>query len=37
MGAISIREVVKRYGQDPKANQVIHGFNAEIADGEFIV
>ena len=37
MGAISIRDVVKRYGQGPKANQVIHGVNAEIADGEFIV
>src|SRR6185436_19749413 len=37
MGAISIRNVVKRYGVGPKANQVIHGANAEIADGEFIV
>jgi sn-glycerol 3-phosphate transport system ATP-binding protein len=37
MGAISIRDVVKRYGTGPKANQVIHGVNAEIADGEFIV
>ncbi len=37
MGAISIRKVVKRYGSGPKANQVIHGVNAEIADGEFIV
>jgi sn-glycerol 3-phosphate transport system ATP-binding protein len=37
MGAISIREVVKRYGSGPKANQVIHGVNAEIADGEFVV
>ena len=37
MGAISIRDVVKRYGQGPKANQVIHGVNADIADGEFIV
>ena len=37
MGAISIRNVVKRYGVGPKANQVIHGVNAEIADGEFIV
>jgi sn-glycerol 3-phosphate transport system ATP-binding protein len=37
MGAISIRNVVKRYGTGPKANQVIHGVNAEIADGEFIV
>ncbi len=37
MGAISIRDVVKRYGKGPKANQVIHGVSAEIADGEFIV
>ncbi len=37
MGAISIRNVVKRYGRGDKANQVIHGVNAEIADGEFIV
>jgi sn-glycerol 3-phosphate transport system ATP-binding protein len=37
MGAISIRNVVKRYGTGPKANAVIHGVNAEIADGEFIV
>ncbi|HEY6513529.1 MAG TPA: sn-glycerol-3-phosphate import ATP-binding protein UgpC [Burkholderiaceae bacterium] len=37
MGAISIRNVVKRYGVGAKANPVIHGVNAEIADGEFIV
>ena len=37
MGAISIRNVVKRYGTGDKANAVIHGVNAEIADGEFIV
>jgi sn-glycerol 3-phosphate transport system ATP-binding protein len=37
MGAISIRNVVKAYGRGAKANQVIHGVNAEIADGEFIV
>jgi sn-glycerol 3-phosphate transport system ATP-binding protein len=35
MGAISIRNVVKRYGTGPKANAVIHGVNAENADGEF--
>ena len=35
--AISLRNVVKRYGHGAKANQVIHGVNAEIADGEFIV
>ena len=37
MAAISIRQVVKRYGRGPKANRVIHGVDADIADGEFIV
>src|SRR4051794_21586368 len=37
MGAISLRNVVKRYGSGPKTNQVIHGVSAEIADGEFVV
>jgi sn-glycerol 3-phosphate transport system ATP-binding protein len=37
MGAISIRNVIKHYGHGPKANPVIHGVSAEIADGEFIV
>ena len=37
MGAISIRNVVKRYGFGPKTNPVIHGVSAEIADGEFVV
>ena len=37
MAAISLRNVVKRYGIGPKANAVIHGVNAEIADGEFVV
>ncbi len=37
MGAISLRNVIKRYGSGPKANAVIHGVSAEIADGEFIV
>jgi sn-glycerol 3-phosphate transport system ATP-binding protein len=37
MASISLRKVVKRYGIGPKANQVIHGVDAEIADGEFIV
>jgi sn-glycerol 3-phosphate transport system ATP-binding protein len=37
MGAIAIRNVVKRYGAGPKANAVIHGVSAEIADGEFVV
>ncbi len=37
MGAISLRNVEKTYGTGPKANQVIHGLSAEIADGEFVV
>ena len=37
MGAISIRGVAKQYGSGAKANVVIHGVNAEIADGEFVV
>jgi sn-glycerol 3-phosphate transport system ATP-binding protein len=37
MASISIRNVVKRYGKGPTALQVVHGINAEVADGEFIV
>jgi sn-glycerol 3-phosphate transport system ATP-binding protein len=37
MGAISLRKVEKTYGTGAKGNKVIHGVNAEIADGEFIV
>ncbi|MFZ2653246.1 MAG: sn-glycerol-3-phosphate import ATP-binding protein UgpC [Burkholderiaceae bacterium] len=37
MGAISIRNVLKRYGHGAKATPVIHGVSADIADGEFIV
>ena len=37
MASISLRNIVKRYGHGPKANQVIHGVNAEIHDGEFVV
>jgi sn-glycerol 3-phosphate transport system ATP-binding protein len=37
MASISIRQVKKSYGTGPKANAVIHGVDAEIADGEFIV
>ena len=37
MGAISIRNVVKRYGSGASVNPVIHGVNAEIVDGEFVV
>ena len=37
MASISLRNVVKRYGTGPKAVAVIHGVNAEIEHGEFIV
>ena len=37
MASLSLRNIVKRYGIGPKANQVIHGVNAEIHDGEFVV
>ncbi len=37
MASISLRNVVKKYGTGAKALQVIHGVNAEIGDGEFIV
>jgi sn-glycerol 3-phosphate transport system ATP-binding protein len=37
MASISIRNLIKRYGHGASANQVIHGVNAEIADGEFVV
>ncbi|AEG94240.1 sn-glycerol-3-phosphate import ATP-binding protein UgpC [Ramlibacter tataouinensis] len=37
MAAISFRNVIKRYGKGKQELQVIHGVNAEIGDGEFIV
>jgi sn-glycerol 3-phosphate transport system ATP-binding protein len=37
MASITLKNVVKRYGKGPAANQVIHGVNADIKDGEFIV
>ncbi|GAP35317.1 sn-glycerol-3-phosphate import ATP-binding protein UgpC [Piscinibacter sakaiensis] len=37
MAAISLRAVRKRYGRGAKATPVIHGVDAEIADGEFLV
>ena len=37
MGAIALRRVEKTYGHGPKGVKVIHGVDAEIADGEFIV
>ena len=37
MSKLSLRNVEKAYGSGPKAVKVIHGVNAEIPDGEFIV
>jgi len=37
MAAVSISNVIKRYGFGPGANTVIHGVSAEIGEGEFIV
>ena len=37
MAAITLRDVQKAYGTGPKANRVIHGVSARMADGEFIV
>ncbi|MBL8333646.1 MAG: sn-glycerol-3-phosphate import ATP-binding protein UgpC [Rubrivivax sp.] len=37
MGSISLRKVEKTYGRGAKGVHVIHGVDAEIADGEFIV
>jgi sn-glycerol 3-phosphate transport system ATP-binding protein len=37
MAAISLRQVVKHYGSGSTANRVIHGVDAEIRDGEFVV
>ena len=37
MGAITLRNVEKTYGQGPKAVGVIYGVSASILDGEFIV
>jgi sn-glycerol 3-phosphate transport system ATP-binding protein len=37
MAAISLRNVIKRYGSGKSELQVIHGVNAEVEKGEFIV
>lgn len=37
MAAIQFKNVIKRYGHGKHELQVIHGVNADIADGEFIV
>ena len=37
MASISLRNIVKRYGTGATAVEVIHGVNAEVQDGEFVV
>jgi sn-glycerol 3-phosphate transport system ATP-binding protein len=37
MASITLKNVIKRYGKGPATNQVIHGINGEIKDGEFVV
>ena len=37
MASLSLRQVIKRYRTGKTELQVIHGVNAEIADGEFVV
>jgi len=37
MASIELKHLIKRYGRGPQAVQVLHGVNAHIADGEFVV
>ena len=37
MAAVSLNNVIKRYGAGKSAVQVLHGVSADIADHEFIV
>jgi sn-glycerol 3-phosphate transport system ATP-binding protein len=37
MASITLKNVIKRYGHGKTATQVIHGINAEIRHGEFVV
>ena len=37
MASITLKNVIKRYGHGKAATQVIHGINAEILHGEFVV
>ena len=37
MASITLKNIIKRYGVGKTANQVIHGVDAEIVDGEFVV
>ncbi|MDO9199373.1 sn-glycerol-3-phosphate import ATP-binding protein UgpC [Rhodoferax sp.] len=37
MASITLKNITKSYGSGKSANQVIHGVNADILDGEFVV
>jgi sn-glycerol 3-phosphate transport system ATP-binding protein len=37
MSGIALRDVIKRYGKGKQELQVIHGINAEVGAGEFVV
>jgi sn-glycerol 3-phosphate transport system ATP-binding protein len=37
MASIELKALIKRYGRGPAAVQVLHGVNAHIDDGEFVV
>jgi sn-glycerol 3-phosphate transport system ATP-binding protein len=37
MASIELKNLIKRYGTGKTANQVIHGVNVQILDGEFVV
>ena len=37
MASVQLKNVIKRYGRGKAANQVIHGVNAQIPNGEFVV
>jgi len=37
MASLEFKQVIKRYGKGPAAVQVIHGVDAQIDDGEFVV
>ena len=37
MASIQLKNIIKRYGKGASANPVIHGVNADIHDGEFVV
>ena len=37
MASVTLKNIVKRYGAGASAHQVIHGIDADIRDGEFVV